>query len=78
MSIPEPSRPDPSVREDGKRGARFVIRRSRLRRNRFWVAAIGSNGETLSHSEQLTSRAAALANVEAQRGLVDAPLEDRT
>lgn len=80
MSKPEPSLPDLGVREDGKRtGQRFVIeyRRKGLRRA-WWVRAIAANGETLSHSEQLTSRAAAEANIAAQRRLFDAPVEDKS
>lgn len=58
---------------------RYVIRsRRRLRKESFWVVAIAANGEPLSHSEQLSSFEAALANVEAQRQLTDAPIEDKT
>lgn len=80
MSKPEPSLPDPGVREDGKRtGQRFVIeyRRRGLRRG-WWVVSVGGNSKTLQHSEVLNSHAAALTNIEAMRKLADAPVEDRT
>lgn len=50
---------------------RFEIVETRttiLRRHRWHVRLIGVNGEPLSHSEQLSSKAAAHRNVEAQRG----------
>jgi hypothetical protein len=74
----EPSRPDPSVREDCQRGPRFVIKRRRLLKQQFWVVAVGGNGEPLSHSEMLSSKQACLTNIAAQRLLVDAPTEDQT
>jgi uncharacterized protein YegP (UPF0339 family) len=56
---------------------RYEIHRSRLRR-RWFVRSVGANGETLAHSEQLNSRQAAEENIDAQRRLHTAPVEDKT
>lgn len=48
---------------------RFEIRRNRLTR-RWRVVLVASNGEPLSVSEHLTSRAAALTNIAAQQASI--------
>ena len=52
---------------------RYEIHRKRLSR-RWWVRSVGANGETLAHSQMLKSEAAAWTNINAQRGLVNAPV----
>lgn len=52
---------------------RYEIHYNRFIR-RWWVRSVGSNGEKLAHTQMFKSEEAAWVNINAQRGLVNAPV----